>query len=82
MKAISETFINKFTQDMKTQKESDDLIRLRGSNCQNSTKQNFPIILIYLMIEFEILLTLQEAASGMYPKWQGGAFKAPLLKPV
>ena len=59
MKAISETFINKLTQDMKIQKESDDKVRLRGSNCQNSTsKQNrffSNVIDLCLMIEFAFL---------------------------
>ena len=28
----------------------------------------------------KVLLTLLEAASGMHPEWQGGAFKAPPVK--
>ena len=33
------------------------------------------VIIILLYYDKQITLTLLEAASGMHPEWQGGAFK-------
>ena len=38
------------------------------------------VIIILLYYDKQITLTLLEAASGMHPEWQGGAFKAPPIK--
>ena len=37
-------------------------------------------VLERLEINYNFFLTLLEAASGMHPEWQGGAFEAPPIK--